>query len=212
MQLNQTISGVLYTVTFWDTITSMHIGVLGAAFNPPHLGHVLMAQQAVDFTDIDQVWLMPVNKHTFDKNMLSVFDRVAMTKLLVPVVSSCKTSLLETENHLDGNTINLVPLFKRLYPHDKFTFIIGSDNLPTFNKWGRWQDLLKALPFLVIPRAGYSCEPLYAGMRVLQHRLLITTNISSSIIRERVKNKLNISHLVPSKIEKYIKERGLYTS
>ena len=131
-----------------------------------------------------------------------------MTKLMR--LPNTQVFTLEIDQRLSGNTVEIVPFLKRDFSKYKFTFIIGSDQLPSFHKWGKWQELLQEMPFLVFPRAGYSLKPLYKGMQVLQHPLLITTNISSSLVRERVKQKLPIDNLVPPKIKDYIKKHKLY--
>ena len=186
----------------------MHIGILGGSFNPPHLGHVLVAQQILDFTDIEKIWLLPAYNHTFGKTLLDIKHRLAMTKMLVG--KQIEISTLEIDHKLDGNTINLVPILEKQYPEIKFTFIIGSDQLPTFHKWGSWQELLQKLPFLVFLRAGYPAKPLYKGMQDIDNPLLITTNISSSLVRERLKKGFSINHLVPPLVEAYINKHGLY--
>lgn len=186
----------------------MQIGILGGSFNPPHLGHAIVVRQVLDFTEIEKIWLLPAFKHTFNKNLAPAKDRLQMTQLLTePDVS---VSSLEIDYNLDGSTLKLLPLLRSLYPKDTFTFLIGSDQLPTFNKWVKWEELLRLQQFLVIPRSGYPSEPLYRGMRVLNHPLLATTNISSTLVRERVKLNLPIGHFVPEKVEEYIKKHGLY--
>lgn len=186
----------------------MHIGLLGGSFNPPHIGHVLVVRQVLDFTPLNKIWLLPAYRHTFDKPLAPHADRLAMTKLITE--DRVEVSALEIDNQLDGNTINLVPILKKRFMKDKFTFIIGSDQLSTFTKWGEWRTLLKLLNFLVVPRAGYPQRPLYQNMKVLKHPLLVTTNISSSMVRQRVKKGLPIAHFVPKTVETYIKKKGLY--
>jgi len=188
----------------------MHIGILGAAFNPPHLGHLLMAQQALDFAHFDEVWFTPTYHHTFAKQTELPEHRLAMAKLMVAGNPRFKVSALEIEHVLDGNTINLLPILRHAYPQHLFTFIIGSDNLPTFHKWGRWQELVNQLPFLVIPRAGHANTPLYENMSVLEHPLLVITNISSTGIRQRLKAGLPIGYFVTSNIQSYIQKHKLY--
>jgi nicotinate-nucleotide adenylyltransferase len=186
----------------------MKIGLLGGVFNPPHFGHLLMAQQVLDFSDIEEVWLLPVFRHTFNKNLDSLPQRIEMTKLIT--TQKIKISTLEAEYKLSGNTVELVPILKKLYPNDDFMFIIGTDQLPTFHKWGNYERLLEDLPFLVVPRAGYPAAPLYKGMMVLEHELLVKSNISSSIVRGRVKHGLAIDYLVPEKVREYIEKHRLY--
>lgn len=186
----------------------MQIGLLGGSFNPPHLGHLLIAQQVLDFTDLEEIWWLPAYAHTFDKPLAPVSDRVAMAKLLN--LPKTKVSTLEIDHQLNGDTINLVPLLKEKYPHDQFTFVMGSDQLPTFQKWGRWEQLIEKLPFLIVPRAGYPLSPLYKNMRVLQNSLFISTNISSSLVRVRIAKGLSIDHLVPETVKAYIATNMLY--
>lgn len=192
----------------------MKIGLLGSFFNPPHLGHLLAAWQVLDYTDINQIWLLPSNKrflpayNNLNNETISLNHRLNMVNLLK--LSRTLVSTLEIDYNLSGNTIELVPLLKRIYPKDKFVFIIGSDWLPGFHKWGRHKELVKLMEFLVVPRAGYVCKPLYPNMTVLKHKNLILTNISSSMIRERVKNKLSIDNFVPEAVKEYIIKNNLY--
>lgn len=186
----------------------MKIGILGSYFNPPHVGHILVAQQCLDFAGFDKVWFLPGLRSTFQKQLIDIKDRLEMTKLLS--LPNTEVSTLEVDHGLDGNTISLIPFLEKDFPNDQFSFIIGSDQLPTFHKWGNWKELLRQLPFLVVPRAGYPLTPLYDGMQVLSHPLLAMTNISSTLIRERVKRGLPIDRFVTPEVGRYIERRGLY--
>lgn len=184
----------------------MRIALLGGVFNPPHLGHVMIARQVLDFTDVEEVWFLPsYGQHPPKPDVASVDDRLAMTKML-----SCektRVSTLEIDNKLDGNTINLLPC---LPTEHTYVFVMGSDWLPTFPLWGNWQKLLKRLPFYIFPRNGFPCVPIHKNMTVIKHELLIVTDISSTKIRKRVKQALSIDQFVPSQIASYIKEHALY--
>ncbi len=189
----------------------MKIGILGGAFNPPHIGHLWIAKQVLDFTDLDQVWFLPnfgqkyygINPH---KLVAPAEHRVAMTQMLE--FPGAQTSTLEIAHELDGQTIHLLPHLPR--EHD-FSFIMGSDQLPRFTEWHGYQELLTAMRFLVFPRFGYPMEPLHENMRILDHKeLLVTADISSTKIRERVKRGLSIDGFVPPAVARYIHEQGLY--
>jgi nicotinate-nucleotide adenylyltransferase len=193
----------------------MKIAILGGSFNPPHLGHQLIASQTLDFTKNRQIWLTPCYKHTFEKNLAPVKTRVKMTKMLEN--KKIKYSNEEIKAKLDGETINLMNLLKKKYPQHQFSFIIGTDNLPTFKKWGQWQKLITTTQFLVFPRPGFKYNLKKYGLnkkeylfKKIDHPLLITCNISSTDIRKRVKQNLPIKHLVPKKIADYIKNNKLY--
>ena len=166
----------------------------------------MMARQVLDFGGVDQVWFLPnYGQQPPKPNVASVKDRVAMAHLLVFAGTSVCT--IETDNKLDGNTIHLLPLLPKEHTYE---FVIGADWLPSFQIWNQWEELLKQIPFLVFPRAGYPLSPLYKNMRVLTHELLITTDISATKIRERVKEGLPIDQFVPPEVNVYIVNHGLY--
>jgi nicotinate-nucleotide adenylyltransferase len=183
----------------------MNIALLGGAFNPPHIGHIMIAQQVLDFTDADEVWFLPSFGQSPPKPVASVEDRLAMAKLLFLPKTKCST--IEIDNKLDGETIHLLP---HLPKEHNYTFVVGSDQLPTFHLWLDWEKLLDAMPFIVFPRYGYPNEPLYKNMKVLTHESLIGSNISSTKIRDRVKAGLAVDPFVPPGVGEYIKDHRLY--
>lgn len=183
----------------------MKIGLLGGAFNPPHIGHLMIARQVLDFTDADEVWFLPNYGQIPPKPVIDVSHRLAMTRLLTG--EKTRVSTLEVDHKLDGDTIHLLPHLPREH---EFRFIIGSDQLPTFHLWGRWEELLQNMPFLVFPRYGFPNEPLYPNMSLITSDFLIGSNISSTKIRERVKAGLPIDSFVPMEVCRYIASHGLY--
>lgn len=184
----------------------MRIGLLGGTFNPPHIGHVLIARQVLDFTDIDEVWFLPnYGQHPPKADVAPVFDRIAMVRMIEMPKTSIST--LEIDNKLDGNTFNLLPVLPKEHTYQ---FIIGSDWLPKFHIWGNYKKLLEKLPFLVFPRYGHPTEPIYEHMTVVTHPSLISFDISCTKIRQRVKEGLSVANFVPEGVEQYIREKGLY--
>lgn len=183
----------------------MNIGLFGGAFNPPHLGHVMIAQQVLDFTDTDEVWFLPSFGQIPPKPVESATHRLIMTKLLV--LPRTRVSTIEIEHSLDGDTVHLLSHL----PHEHtFRFIIGSDQLPTFHLWGNWEELLRNMPFLVFPRYGFPNEPLYPNMTVISDEFLMGSNISSTKIRERIRRGLPIDQFVPFPVASYIRQNKLY--
>jgi len=183
----------------------MNIVLLGGAFNPPHNGHLMVAQQVLDFTDADEVWFLPNYGQVPVKSVATVEDRLAMTKLL-RLPKTC-VSTIEINNKLDGETVHLLPFLPKEHT---FSFIIGSDQLSGFTAWLDWEKLLASMRFWVFPRPGCPAEPLYENMSVLNHNSLISSDISSTKIRERVKQGLPIDQFVPKEISAYIQEHALY--
>lgn len=184
----------------------MKIGLLGGAFNPPHIAHVHMAAQSLDFGGFDEVWFLPnYGQQPPKPDVASVEYRLAMAKMLA--LPKTKVSTLEIDHKLSGNTIELLPFLPQEH---SYTFIMGADWLPTFHLWGNWRELLKKLPFLIFPRPGFPERPLYENMTVFSHPLLMINDISATKIRERVKQGLPIDQFVPTGVATYIKEHGLY--
>jgi len=183
----------------------MKIGLFGGKFNPPHIGHIFIAEQCLDFGEFDEIWFVPNYGQSFHEPVASVEDRLAMTRCLK--LDRTKISTIEIDNKLDGKTIHLLP---HLPKEHEYTFIIGSDQLATFHLWGEYKELLKQLPFIIFPRYGYPNEPVYEYMRVLSNTALVASNLSSTKIRERVKRGLSIENFVPKGVSEYIKEHKLY--
>jgi len=183
----------------------MSIGLLGGTFNPPHLGHILIARQILDFTPCEEVWFVPNYMQNPPKPAAPPEDRLEMTKMIM--CPGTKVSTIEIDKKLDGRTIHLL---EYLPPGNNYHFIIGSDQLSSFHLWGQWQELLKKIPFLVFPRYGYPNEPLYPGMKVVGDESIIASNISATKIRDRVRRGLSIAEFVPQGVEHYIHEHGLY--
>ena len=184
----------------------MKVALFGGAFNPPHIGHVMIARQVLDYAAMDEVWFVPnFGQHPPKSNVALVSDRLAMVQLLKQ--QAMKISTLEIDHKLDGNTIHLLPFLPNEHA---YTFVIGSDQLPVFHLWGKWQELLERLPFFVFPRHGYPARPVYKNMTVVSHKSLIVTDISSTKLRERVKMGLPIDAFVPQGVSRYIQEHGLY--
>ena len=110
----------------------MKVGIFGGVFNPPHLGHPMIAQQILDFTNIDEVWFLPnYGQHPPKPHVAPVVDRLAMTKFLEG--PKMKLSTLEVDHTLDGNTINLLPssVQQHLYIYHGCGLVAGFTT-----KWG----------------------------------------------------------------------------
>ena len=194
----------------------MNIAILGGAFNPPHLGHGLIAKQILDFTATSEVWLTPCYQHTFQKSLAPLNHRITMTKMLAD--NKIKYCGEEINHQLSGNTFDLMVILKKQYPQHHFYFIIGSDNLKDFKKWGSWEKLITTTDFLVFPRPRfeynlkkYDLDNKAYKFQLIRNPLLIYSNISSTNIRKRLKLGLSIDCLVPEKVKEYIEKNRLYT-
>lgn len=182
----------------------MHIMLFGGAFDPPHNGHLQIAQAILDQRLADELWFVPCAAHPFGKKMSPAADRLAMVRRAteIPICT------FEVERPATSYTIDTIEHFAELQPHDHFSWLIGSDQLPSFTRWQRWQDLVSHFTVFVYPRQDFPFEQLQVGMIVLKQLPLIT--ISSTIIRELASKSASIDHLVPVGVAEYITAHNLY--
>jgi nicotinate-nucleotide adenylyltransferase len=203
----------------------MHIALLGGSFDPPHVGHLFIAQQVKEQLNVDQVWLMPLygnfaHHKIFQKNLSPVEDRLAMTKLLEN--DYIKVSDFEITHNKESKTIVTLEALAKEYPQHTFSWITGSDKLETFQKYERWQDLVRDHHIIVFPRehtlwhledrvkASFQLDAIPDNIIVMNNKDLILTNISSTMIRYRIANGLPIKYLVPDSVMEYIAKKRLY--
>ncbi|OGV95568.1 nicotinate (nicotinamide) nucleotide adenylyltransferase [Microgenomates group bacterium RBG_16_45_19] len=195
----------------------MNILLFGGAFDPPHLGHQLVIEPAFELLpEIDELWLLPCYRHTFDKSLTPAPHRLAMCRLLIQHLSSTinhrlRLCPIEIEHQTGGSTYQTWQLLHQESLDITFSFLIGSDQLASFPKWGYYQLLLKAMPFYVYPRADYPMTPLLPGMTALSSPTQIITNISSSLIKTRLRQKLSVTTLLLKTINRYIQLHDLYS-
>lgn len=187
----------------------MKIAVLGGRFDPPHLGHLWVAQQVLDFThDIAEVILMPAFQHQWKETQVPWEQRFEMVSL----ITSKRITLSDIEMKRKGvsysiDTIREIKKERRA----EITWIIGSDIVSEFHRWERSTELFKEAEFLVFPRDPYHIpEDVIREFKILRHPDLVTSNISSTIIRKRIKEGLSINNFVPDKVEEYINKNSLY--
>ncbi len=217
----------------------MNILLFGGSFNPPHLGHQIVIEQAFELIpNIDELWLLPTYNHAFGKDLAPATDRLAMCNLLVDIPyrdpgfqraiirseakgvstakpieinkQSVKVCSIEIDSHSEGSTYQTLQLLKQQYPEHTFSFLMGSDQLPTFTKWGNWQELLQEMHFYVYPRGSHRHDVTFPNMELLESPTQVITNISSTLVRERLSTHQSISRIMNPIIEAYIKEHHLY--
>lgn len=191
----------------------MNIAILGGSFNPPHFAHQLIASQVLELAKQDQVWLVPCFAHPFVKKLTPAPHRLKMTRFLAS--KNILVSDIEIKQQKINYTIDTLNLLKSQYPKHRFSLIIGSDIVLQLPKWKNYQKLLKENNFIIFPRTNLpSPSPKIPNAKylILNTPYLVTTNISSFLIRRRIKNNLSIKYLVPARVEEYIKKHKLYNS
>lgn len=189
----------------------MKIGLFFGSFNPVHIGHMVIANYMQEFTDLDQVWFIvsPHNPLKPKSSLLPANHRLRLVREAIGHNNKMKASNIEFNLPQPSYTINTLTYLKEKYPKNDFALIIGSDNLPTFHKWKNYEQILEHYELYVYPR------PKTNATELLQHAHVKLVNaplmeVSSSFIREAIKNKKEVPYMMPDAVYKYIKEMHFY--
>ncbi len=192
----------------------MKILVFGAAFDPPHNGHMIMAREVVANGLADKVIFVPCGTHAFAKNMSLSRDRFEMTKSVVDELiaeygNHFELSGMEIEREGISYASETLGNFAKMYPQDEIGWLMGSDQLDSFDKWQNYEEILAKYPVYVYPRKDYPFIKLQKGMIKIEN--VPEIEISSSEIRKKESNGGEIASMVTPKVAEYIKEHKLWT-
>lgn len=186
----------------------MNIAILGGKFDPPHIWHFWTAQQVLEnVKNIDQVWYLPDYQNAFKQIAASPQDRLEMLKYME--TGRIRVSTLAVNNATMTYTVSVVQELLLREEGHKYYWIVGSDILYEFSKWRDFQKLARLITFLLIPRKDYPIKNLPQGFVRVEGNLMLS-NVSSSLIRERVSRNMTISGLVFPEVENIIKRKNLY--
>lgn len=187
------------------------IGLFGGTFNPIHNGHLYLAREAVRELNLDCLYFVPsfMPPHKEMEVNIPASDRLQMVKTAVKGKKPFRVSLFEIQRRGKSYSIETIKYFKRRFGENKeYFFIIGADSLTGFNKWKGYKKLLDLANFAVIPRPGYCLKKIPDGMKVLKLKGL---DVSSSVIRGRLRKGLKVAGMVPQSALSYINKKKLYS-
>jgi nicotinate-nucleotide adenylyltransferase len=179
----------------------LRIAVYGGSFNPPHVGHALVASW-LRFTDqCDEVWLLPAYQHAFHKELIPFTTRVrwcrAMANEVGPwVVVEDIEGLLPVPSY----TIDTLLTLKAKYPEHDFRLVVGADVLPATPLWKQWGRIVEEFHPILVGRAGYESPP----------DALMFPDVSSTEIRRRLRNKEPIDTLVVSSVAALLRSEPVF--
>ncbi|MBM7554695.1 nicotinate-nucleotide adenylyltransferase [Thalassobacillus pellis] len=183
------------------------VGLLGGTFDPPHLGHLIIAEEVHRSLELDEVWLIPSHVPPHKSGPLADGKaRLEMTERAVADNSHLAVSDIELEREGKSYTVHTIRQLKENYPDAKFFFIIGGDMVQYLPKWHAIDRLLEMIEFVGVKRTGYLLESPYPIHEVEVPAI----EVSSSMLRERLKNGMGTKYLLPDRVLEYIKEHGLY--
>jgi nicotinate-nucleotide adenylyltransferase len=194
------------------------IGVLGSAFNPPHLGHLALAQEALWQLGLDEVVLMPTgeapHKRILDDPGREL--RLAMTRLAAAEDSRFSVSTLEVDRNGPSYTYETLELLAGERGDAELVFVMGADAAVGLESWREPRRVTELAQLAVARRAGVSDADVAAVLRSLGAEERATMlempqfGVSSSAVRERAAQGRPLRYLVPEAVSRFVEEKGVY--
>jgi len=196
------------------------IGIMGGTFNPIHIGHLVLAQRAMEEKELDEIWIIPTGCSYMKTNqdILSGEERLAMVTLAIE--DTDKMKCLDIEIKRSGYTYSYETLeqLNAEYPKYSFYFIFGADCLFTIENWKYPERIFANCSVIAAARNGASLDSMGEKITELQERfgadisLLTFPNleISSTDLRERIRLGKSVKHLIPDNVLSYIEKNRFY--
>jgi nicotinate-nucleotide adenylyltransferase len=193
------------------------VGLLGGTFNPPHVGHLVCATQALGQLDLDRVLLVPVHEppHKGMEIEPGVAHRVELCRLAVEGEERLGVSLADADVPGPSFTVDTLRRLNERSPGDQLTFIVGGDMAHSLPNWREPEAILELAEVAVAEREGIRRNDIIdrlAGLAVDRVRFfdMPRLDVSSSLVRRYVAAGRPVRHLVPEAVERYIADAGLY--
>ncbi|MBB6454346.1 nicotinate-nucleotide adenylyltransferase [Salirhabdus euzebyi] len=183
------------------------IGLLGGTFDPPHIGHLIMAEEVCEKLQLDEVWFIPVNVPPHKEASTTHGEhRLEMVKRAIEGNKHFKLEPIELKRKGISYTVDTVKQLKDKHPKHTFYFIIGADMVEYLPKWHQIKELVQLVQFVGVNRTGYKVK---SDFNVIEVPIPFV-DISSSQIRDRVGEKITTKYWLPDSVRRYIREQDLY--
>lgn len=196
----------------------MKIGIFGGTFDPPHIGHLVIAEHALAQLRLDAVWFVPVGQPPHKPNHLitAAHHRLAMTVLAVADHARFRVSTLDLDRPPPHYTVGLLTLLRERHPNEEFVFIMGADALADLPQWHQPQQLLALTTLAVAARPDArpdldALERRLPGLRARLHWIHAPlVDLSSSLLQRFAAEGHSLRYLVPERVRAYIETHRLY--
>jgi nicotinate-nucleotide adenylyltransferase len=196
----------------------LRVGILGGAFNPPHVGHLVCAQEALLQLELEKVVFMPVGQapHRELQDDPGAEARLEMVELAVGDDARFATSRAELDRPGPSYTADTLRDLRSKTPDDELFLILGGDQAAALGGWREPETVLSLATVAVVERTNWSRNAIgikvgrLKGAERIRYLDMPVMQVSSSAIRRRVKAGLPIRYLVPDKVANYIGANGLY--
>jgi len=201
-----------------ESAAASRLGILGGTFDPPHYGHLVLAENARVQLALDQVLFVLAGQppHKPDRPITSVHHRLAMLQAAIEDNPGFVISRVDIERPGPHYTVETLALLHTDHPKADFFFLLGSDSLSEFAHWRDANGILGQTHLAVMQRPGYNPDlsVLTAQVPSLKERLVWVDaphlDLASTDLRRRVSQRLPMRYLVPPRVEEYVRGHGLY--
>ena len=190
----------------------MKIGLYFGTFNPIHAGHLIIANHLVEFSKLDEVWMVVTPHNPFKKKatLLDNHQRFEMVYQATEDYPKIKPSDIEFNLSQPSYTVNTLVHIQEKYPDHEFSLIMGEDNLQTLHKWKNHELLIVNHDIYVYPRVFENKKSEKFSYDRVHFIDAPIVEISSTHIRKSIKDNKNVQPLLPNKVWKYIDEMNFY--
>jgi nicotinate-nucleotide adenylyltransferase len=184
------------------------IGLFGGTFNPPHIGHLIMASEVYAALDLTEVRFMPNAKAPHKEISTSTTNeqRLQMVELAIQDIPYFNVERFEMERGGVSYTYDTMKAMREREPDVEFFFIIGGDMIDSLHTWYRIDELMELVHFVGVKRPGSDAKTTYNVQMIDVPEI----NLSSTFIRKRLQQKGKLQFLIPAAVEQYIRKEGLY--
>lgn len=191
----------------------MKIGIFGGTFDPPHIGHLIVADDARAALGLDEVLFIPAARspHKLERKTASATHRLKLIRLAIAGNPAFRVSDIEIQRGRISYTVNTLERLHASRPHDELFLLIGMDNVKKFDTWKAPERIIELVTIVVMTRPGV--QQARMPKRIAHKTLMCAVpeiGISSTDIRHRVQHGRPFRHLVPDKVYEYILKNKLY--
>lgn len=189
----------------------MKVGLFFGSFNPIHVGHLIIAESALNETDLDAVWFVVSPQNPFKKlsSLLSEHDRFSMVDRAIEDNDRLFASNVEFSLPKPSYTVDTLLVLREKHPGYEFSLLMGEDNLKHFHKWKNYEAILKHTPIYCYPRRGAEGEYWEKYPSVIRFEMPLL-DISATAIRNSIKEGKSVRYQVVEPVYQFLKENSFY--